>query len=148
MKQLFMRQFHIIDVIYLQAGQSGHRTLLYGHAVLLRHSHSNMVRGRLFIIHQTLQRSGEANTSLTAALPLELVTNVFWTHPLQLFAQTNKGVILNLNYAILSNIQRSIAYLCEVTPSFITRSNFRHRLVMNVPNTRSAYAKILNIFFK
>jgi len=27
-----------------QAGQSaGHRTLLYGHAVLLRHSHSNMV---------------------------------------------------------------------------------------------------------
>ena len=55
MKQLFMRQCHYIDVMYLQAGQSGHRTLLYGHAVLLRHSHSNMVRGRLFIIHQTLQ---------------------------------------------------------------------------------------------
>ena len=72
-----MRQFHIIDVIYLQAGQSGHRTLLYGHAVLLRHSHSNMVRGQLFIIHQTLQRSGEANASLTGALPLELVANVF-----------------------------------------------------------------------
>jgi len=33
----------IVDV-NVQAGQSaGHRTLLYGHAVLLRHSHSNMV---------------------------------------------------------------------------------------------------------
>lgn len=33
----------MLNVFIFQGGQSGHRTLLYGHAILLRHLQSNMV---------------------------------------------------------------------------------------------------------
>ena len=35
---------------------SGHKTLLYGNAILLRHANSNMVRNLEFIIKKTFSR--------------------------------------------------------------------------------------------